>query len=278
MDDARTSGGILLRHVAWDSPLRHRSGANVTAGIVIEAIPEDVALKRRLFAELGAHVEADALIATNTSAIRLAALADAVPDSRRFVGLHDLFAAASNTLFEIVRAVATSDATFERAADCARATHKVGLACRDSNGFIVNRFFVPRLNEAVRLDDEGANRAAIEAAGRAAFAAPVGPFKLFVLTKTAIALHAAEQLAALGGFYGAAPGLARQWQPAPNGYVPSLTALPRRAAIELGAAAGLRWGSGPVAAFRAGRARGLRCVAAIAARYNAAVPRSLAGL
>ncbi len=289
----------ILERLALSSDLRSAAPAD----IVIEAIPEDLALKRRVLVEIDACVRSDAVIATNTSAIRLDALASAMSHPARFLGMHYFYPAASNRLLEIVCGRQTSPDTLVRARAFAQSTGKVALACRDSNGFVVNRFFAAWLNEAVRLDDAGASRAAIECAGMASFGAPFGPFKLMALTKTEIALHALQQLSVLGAMYQPAPGLVRQvstgqeWQvPEPAGAPDSALTERLRAAvwfaagelldagvctagaIEVGAAVGLRWTLGPIAAFTADPNAAYRVVERIAREHTMAVPLSLRGL
>ncbi len=260
-------------------------------GLVVEAIVEDAAAKARLFSALSRHLDAGAVIATNTSSLRVDDLAGAVEHPERFLGLHYFFPAAINPLLEIVRGRRTGDAAMDRAAAFAVATGKRVVRCRDAFGFAVNRFFVPYLNEAARLVDEGIAPGEVEAVACAALATPAGPFRVMDLTKPVIALHACRTLSALGPFYQPAAALVRQgeaggpWnvspaEPAPvraaqiaarlHGAILSavLEALDDEVAapddFDLGARIGLQWGWLPCAAARA---MGREAVAALVARY-----------
>jgi len=175
--------------------------------LVIEAIIENAEAKAALFARLSELLPSDAVIATNTSSLKVDHLAGAVTAPERFLGLHYFFPAAVNPLLEIVRGAATSEATMNTAAAFAEATGKRAIRCRDAYGFAVNRFFVPYLNEAVRLADEGYEPGEIDRAITAGFGTPAGPFKLMDMSKPAIALHACRTLAQMGPFYQPAAGL-----------------------------------------------------------------------
>lgn len=188
-------------------------------GLAIEAIVEDAAAKAALFSALSRVVAADAVIATNTSSLRVGELAEAVCEPERFLGLHYFFPAAVNPLIEVVRGPATGATAVDTASTFARACGKTPIVCADQYGFAVNRFFVPYLNEAARLAGEGYSLGAIDAAARAAFQTAAGPFKVMDMSKPAIALHACRTLARLGRFYEPAPILVRVgesgalWQP-----------------------------------------------------------------
>jgi 3-hydroxybutyryl-CoA dehydrogenase len=265
------------------------------AGVVVEAIIEAPQAKSALFQALGQVVQGDAVVATNPSALKVDDLAEAMVRPARFLGLHYFFPAAVNPLVEVVRGAATSDKAMDKAFAFVRACGKQPIACRDQFGFAVNRFFVPYLNEAVRLADEGADPGAVDAAARAAFQTAAGPFRVMDLTKPAIALHSTRTLAQLGAFYAPAPGLVaigesgRNWTPepeaAPGPYAERLQAavflavlqeLSERVAtpedIDLGAKLGLQWGWQPCAAMRAlGRGTVRAMVAPLAERHGAAV-------
>lgn len=175
--------------------------------LVIEAIIEDEVAKTALFRALSAEIGADAVIATNTSCLSVSDLAKAVTRPERFVGLHYFFPAAINPLLEVIAGAQSGEAAMEAAFAFGRATGKQPIRCADVYGFAVNRYFVPYLNEAVRLMDEGFAPADIERVARIAFGTKAGPFKVMDLTKPEIALHAANTLERLGPFYAPAAGL-----------------------------------------------------------------------
>jgi enoyl-CoA hydratase/3-hydroxyacyl-CoA dehydrogenase len=180
--------------------------------LVIEAVFEDVDVKRDLFRRLDAACAPHTRLATNTSSFYVRDLAAATRRPDRVVGLHFFYHPAKNRLVEVVPGRDTSSETQRWAWSFAEATGKTPIASADAPGFVVNRYFVPWLNEAVRILDEGvADIPTIEAASRAAFGIGMGPFELMNVTGVPIALHAATTLGReLGAFYAPAPLLARQ--------------------------------------------------------------------
>jgi len=125
------------------------------ADLVIEAVFEDFDLKARLLAELSPILRAEAILATNTSCLRVGDLARHVRRPERFLGLHYFSPAAVNPVVEVVEGEATAPATVEAALAFCRGSGKQPLRCRDSYGFAVNRFFCPYTNEAARALDAG---------------------------------------------------------------------------------------------------------------------------
>ncbi len=125
------------------------------ADLVIEAVPEELALKQRVFAELDACAPGDAILASNTSSISIASLASATARPERVVGMHFFNPVPVMKLVEIVRSPATSEAVFERALQLARDLGKEPVAVRDAPGFVSNRVLMPMINEACRCVQEG---------------------------------------------------------------------------------------------------------------------------
>ncbi|MCS7267499.1 MAG: 3-hydroxyacyl-CoA dehydrogenase family protein [Geminicoccaceae bacterium] len=176
--------------------------------LVIEAIFEDFTLKARLFEELSGLVPEDALVATNTSCLRVSDLARHMRRPERFLGLHYFSPAQINPIVEVVRGEATAAETIAAALAFCRATGKKPITCKDSYGFAINRFFCPYTNEACRLLDEGlATTAEIDAVAEEAVGAAAGPFRVQNLIKPRINLHAIRNLAPLGPFYAPARSL-----------------------------------------------------------------------
>ena len=172
------------------------------ADLLIEAVFEDFELKARLLAELSAGVRDDALIATNTSCLRVGDLAKHVTKPERFLGLHYFSPAAINPIVEVVKGAETASATVEVALAFCAASGKQPLRCRDSYGFAINRFFCPYTNEAARaLDDGLGSTAGIDAVAREFVGAAAGPFAVMNLIKPRINLHAIRNLKPLGPFY-----------------------------------------------------------------------------
>ncbi|HDR17083.1 MAG TPA: 3-hydroxyacyl-CoA dehydrogenase family protein, partial [Desulfobacteraceae bacterium] len=163
-----------------------------TAGcdLVIEAIFEDMRAKTDLFKNLDRECPAETILATNTSSFSVSELAAATGRPDRFIGLHFFYHPAKNRLLEIIPGSATSPDTVEAAKRYALATGKTEILVKDSPGFAVNRFFVPWLNEAVRILDEGwAGTTTIEQAAKERFGVGMGPFELMNVTGIPIAFH-----------------------------------------------------------------------------------------
>ncbi len=173
------------------------------ADLVIEAVFEDKAIKTEVFKKLDKICEPKTILATNTSSYYVKDFADVVSRPDRFVGYHYFFHPAKNRLLEIIPHGGTSAETMEKAVLAARLHGKTAIVVKDAPGFAVNRFFVPFLNEAVRLLEEGvANIATIEAGAKQGFKIGMGPFELMNVTGVPIALHAATTLGnEIGPFY-----------------------------------------------------------------------------
>jgi 3-hydroxybutyryl-CoA dehydrogenase len=275
------------------------------AELVIEAVFEDFEVKAALFRALGEVVPADSILATNTSSFRVDDLAKHVAEPERFLGMHYFVPANINKLVEVVRGRHTAEATFATALDFARSTAKEPLACRDSYGFVVNRFFCPCVNEAVRLVDEGHAPERVDAVSRQVFGAPLGALTVMNLSKARIAMNACKTLGRLGAFYEPCAGLIRMgeadaaWEfgnePAADHAADTAVAdrlrgatflaalelvdekIAATEAIDLGAYHGLRWETTPCAAMDALGPDGTRrIVEAVAALYGRALPRSQA--
>lgn len=147
------------------------------ADVIIEAIIEDVTAKRSLYAALEPQLKPGAIIATNTSSIRLEDLAPALAESARLVGLHFFNPVALMPLVEIVQGSQTSAVTMERVTALARKLDKLPLPCRSAPGFIVNRVLVPYLQEAMHAAEGGFSLDDIDRAATD-FGMPVGPVEL----------------------------------------------------------------------------------------------------
>jgi len=180
--------------------------------LVVEAVFEDPTVKRDVFAHLDQVCSAQAILATNTSSLSVTELARATRHPARVIGLHYFYHPAKNRLVEVIPG-ADSDPELVRAAWMLQEQlGKTPIRSADRFGFIVNRFFVPWLNEAVRVVEAGrADIPTVEAAAKEAFGVGLGPFELMNVTGVPIALHAATTLGReLGPLYAPAPLLARQ--------------------------------------------------------------------
>ncbi len=166
------------------------------AVLVVEAIFEDLEVKNALFRELAGLVGETTLVATNTSSLSVGRLAEGFPDPGRFAGLHFFFPAPINKLLEVVGGPATRPEMLDELDRLGYRLRKIPIRTADRAGFCVNRFFVPYLNEACRLVEEGvASMATVEEVGRELFRATLGPFELMNVTGIPIAFHAQTSLA-----------------------------------------------------------------------------------
>ncbi len=275
------------------------------AELVVEAVFEDLALKRELLGRLEAVVANDCVLASNTSSFRISDVAEGLAHPERLLGTHYFYHAAKNKLVELVPGERTDPALVDELEGFYAALGKTPIRTADAPGFAVNRFFVPWLNEAVRVYEEGLGSIpTIDAVACAAFGVGMGPFALMNATGVPIARHAAEGLAArLGSFYAPAEALCRQVESGQewalddasvvDGASEQPEAIRRRllgaalgcaaalvsegvcdaTATDLGARAGLRWPQGPfelIAALGKGTVAGM--VGELFARWGLTLP------
>ena len=147
--------------------------------LVIEAATEREETKRAIFASVGSHLSASAILATNTSSIPITRLAQAAPDAARFIGVHFFNPVPVMGLIELIRGLATSDATLAAVETFGRSLGKDIVHANDAPGFIVNRVLMPMINEAVFALGEGvASVRDIDTACRLGLNHPMGPLTL----------------------------------------------------------------------------------------------------
>ena len=164
--------------------------------LVIEAVFEDFDIKTAVFKTLDEACADHTILASNTSSLSVNELAKATGRPDKFVGLHFFYHPAKNRLVEVIPAETTSQDTIDRVVQYCKMLGKVVIVCGDRPGFVVNRFFVPWLNEACLLEQEGvASAAQIDAIACKAFRIGLGPFGLMNLTGPPIALHSTDYLA-----------------------------------------------------------------------------------
>ena len=181
---SRITGVVGTENVAPDTDL------------VIEAVFEDFNIKKDVFNILDRVCGDKTILASNTSSLSVNELAKATGRPDKFVGLHFFYHPAKNRLIEIIPAETTSSESLAAVEQYCKTMGKVVIICKDRPGFVVNRFFVPWLNEACHLVDEGvASIAQIDAVAEKAFNIGMGPFALMNLTGPSIALHATNYLA-----------------------------------------------------------------------------------
>ena len=180
---SRITGVVGHENVAADTDL------------VIEAVFEDFDLKKEIFSSLDSTCGEGTILATNTSSLSVNELSEQVARKDRFVGMHWFYHPAKNRLVEIIPAETTSRETMDAVEQYCKTMGKVIIVCKDRPGFVVNRFFVPWLNEACLLLEEGvATAAQIDAVACREFRIGLGPFGLMDLTGPPIALHSCDYL------------------------------------------------------------------------------------
>lgn len=181
------------------------------ADVVIEAVFEDLAVKRALFAQLEGVLAPGAILATNTSALKVGDLATGFSFAPRVLGLHYFSPAEVSPLVEVVRSQATAEATVETALAFLKATRRTPLPCKDRPGFAINRFFCPYYNEATRIVEDGvAGIADVDQVAQERLGAAAGPFTVMNLIRPAVSAHAMTNLSSLGPFYATSGLLASQ--------------------------------------------------------------------
>lgn len=180
--------------------------------LVVEAIFENLEVKKSLFAQLEKVVRADCVLASNTSSFLISDIAADLQTPERMVGVHYFYHAAKNKLVELIPGEKSDPEIVCALENFYTFYDKTPILVKDAPGFAVNRFFVPWLNEAARLYEEGFGSIAfIDQVACEAFGVGMGPFALMNATGVPIAMHAADGLAGvLGTFYEPAQILRRQ--------------------------------------------------------------------
>nr|MDO8133847.1 3-hydroxyacyl-CoA dehydrogenase NAD-binding domain-containing protein [Candidatus Njordarchaeum guaymaensis] len=178
------------------------------AQVVIEAITEDISLKKKVFKELDEICPKETVIASNTSAIMITDLASATKRGDRFIGMHFFSPAQIMKLVEIIRGAETSDETFQLIRDLSVKFNKVPIAVNDSPGFFTTRYITACAAEAVRLFESGiAGIKDIDTMCKLAFNFPAGPIELADFVGLDTMLHVLEYLHAETGDAHYAPPL-----------------------------------------------------------------------
>jgi 3-hydroxybutyryl-CoA dehydrogenase len=164
--------------------------------LVIEAIFEDLSLKRDVFRQLDEVTRPHVILATNTSSMSVTEIAMATKRPEKVAGMHFFNPAPIMKLVEVIRAYHTSDETVRIVMEMARKMGKEPVEVRkDSPGFIVNRLMIPHMLEAVKMAEEGvASIEDIDKAVKLGLNYPMGPFELMDLTGIEIAHHVADYL------------------------------------------------------------------------------------
>src|SRR5262245_3170524 len=147
--------------------------------LVIETATEKEDIKRRIFADLCPHMKPEAILGTNTSSISITRLAATTDRPERFIGIHFMNPVPVMELVELIRGIATADATFETTKAFVAKLNKIIAVSEDFPAFIVNRILLPMINEAIYTLYEGVgNVEAIDTAMRLGAHHPMGPLEL----------------------------------------------------------------------------------------------------
>jgi 3-hydroxybutyryl-CoA dehydrogenase len=149
------------------------------ADIIIEAAPERIELKQKIYAALTPHLAPDTILASNTSSISITRLAAMTDRPHKFIGMHFFNPVPMMKLVEIIRGIATDDATYQTVNALAASLGKTVATAEDSPGFIVNRILCPMLNEAIFTLFEGVGTVeSIDAGMKLGANHPMGPLEL----------------------------------------------------------------------------------------------------
>jgi enoyl-CoA hydratase / 3-hydroxyacyl-CoA dehydrogenase len=162
---------------------------------VIEAVPERMAIKQAVFAELDVVTPGHAILASNTSSLSISEMADATSRPDQVVGFHFFYPASMMRLVEVVEGTDTSPETMQTATTFAQTIRKLPIACGEEPGFVVNRILNSAISEVWRFqEDNNLSIKAIDDAVSQARVAPMGPFFLTDLLGLDTVLHVAEHL------------------------------------------------------------------------------------
>jgi 3-hydroxyacyl-CoA dehydrogenase/enoyl-CoA hydratase/3-hydroxybutyryl-CoA epimerase len=183
-----------LARFALDRLIADPKGDGVRqADVIIEAIFENLEAKQALFADIEARARPEALLASNTSSLKLADIAAKFRDPSRLVGIHFFNPVTMMPLVEVVAGDITSPDAAQKAAAFVRTIDKLPLPVRDAPGFLVNAVLAPYMHEAMRCVDEGIAPETIDAA-MLAFGMPMGPIELADTVGLDVAVAAGRQL------------------------------------------------------------------------------------
>jgi len=168
--------------------------------LVIEAAPEDLSLKRQIFSELAAACRPEAILATNTSSLRVTEIGAGVPHPERIIGMHFFNPPVRMELVEVVATELSSEAALGAAAEAAERMGRMPIRAKDSPGFLANRLARPFSLESLRmLADEVADAVTIDRVCRIGGGFRMGPFELLDLIGLDVNLSVARSLYEQGG-------------------------------------------------------------------------------
>jgi 3-hydroxyacyl-CoA dehydrogenase len=184
---------------------------------VVEAVPENMAVKQAVFRDLDAHTPGHAILASNTSGLSISEIANATSRPEKVVGFHFFWPASVMRVVEIVEADATSVQTLQVAASFAAALRRSAINCGECPGFVFNRILISLASELWRYQQEsGASYEAVDTFVTEQGLAPMGPFRLADMSGLDVTLKVAKDLRAAYGdrfhVHGAMAGLVAEGQ------------------------------------------------------------------
>lgn len=147
------------------------------ANLIVEAVVEDIEIKKKVFSEFSKIAKPDAILASNTSCLSIAQMSEAAEGRHRVIGMHFFNPVHRMPLLEIIRTPYTSEETTATVVDFSKKIGKTPIVVKDSCGFLINRILLPYLNEAGFLLQEGINFETIDEI-MLKFGMPMGPFTL----------------------------------------------------------------------------------------------------
>ena len=181
----------IMRRIRTDTTLE----ATTASQLVVEAVSENVDVKKNVWKEIASRVDQHAILATNTSSISISELAATVPSPKRFIGMHFMNPAPVMKLVEVIRGLDTDDATTATTLELCRSLGKTPVEVLDYPGFVSNRILMPMINEAVFCLMEGvASKEAIDEVMKLGMAHPMGPLTLADLIGLDVCLAIMEVL------------------------------------------------------------------------------------
>jgi 3-hydroxyacyl-CoA dehydrogenase/enoyl-CoA hydratase/3-hydroxybutyryl-CoA epimerase len=184
------------RAAATDRLVADIDGAGVAdADLIIEAIFEDLEAKQSLYQTLQSSMKPGAILATNTSSIRLEDLRTVLREPKRFIGLHFFNPVAALPLVEVIRCDDTAQEVLDSGFGFVKGIGKFPLECASSPGFVVNRLLGPYMAEAMHLAEDGVPLTAIDKAAED-FGMPMGPVELLDSVGIDVALQVSQVLGA----------------------------------------------------------------------------------
>lgn len=147
-------------------------------GIIIEAVPEKIEIKKETFSKIDAEADSDSIIVSNTSGLSISEIASATKRPDKVMGVHFFYPAPVMKLAELIRGITTSDAVYDKVKTFVIDIKKEVVDCPELPGFIVNRILVPMMNEAAFLVMEGCKPEDVDTAMKLGANHPMGPLEL----------------------------------------------------------------------------------------------------